>query len=224
MGTIKQGILGGFSGKVGTVVGSNWKSVHYMRALALKVGNPNTEKQQRQRNNFSTVIQFLKTFTPIIRIGYQQYAQKQSEFNAAMSYVIKHAIVNDAIDYTRALVSRGSLTTAADATASVEAGKVSYVWKNNSGTGNAEAGDTAILLAYNKDKREAVYTIKAATRSEAKAELTLPAGWSGNALALYLGFYNDKSVANSICLKNDDAGSTIPDSGAGGDENENPLG
>lgn len=30
MGTIKQGILGGFSGKVGTVVGSTWKSVHYM--------------------------------------------------------------------------------------------------------------------------------------------------------------------------------------------------
>ena len=28
MGTIKQGILGGFSGKVGTVVGSTWKSVH----------------------------------------------------------------------------------------------------------------------------------------------------------------------------------------------------
>lgn len=26
MGTIKQGILGGFSGKVGTVVGSTWKS------------------------------------------------------------------------------------------------------------------------------------------------------------------------------------------------------
>lgn len=36
MGTIKQGILGGFSGKVGTVVGSTWKSVHYMRALAGK--------------------------------------------------------------------------------------------------------------------------------------------------------------------------------------------
>ena len=35
MGTIKQGILGGFSGKVGTVVGSTWKSVHYMRALAV---------------------------------------------------------------------------------------------------------------------------------------------------------------------------------------------
>ena len=31
MGTIKQGILGGFSGKVGTVVGSSWKGISYMR-------------------------------------------------------------------------------------------------------------------------------------------------------------------------------------------------
>jgi hypothetical protein len=30
MGTIKQGILGGFSGKVGTVVGGTWKGIHYM--------------------------------------------------------------------------------------------------------------------------------------------------------------------------------------------------
>jgi len=27
MGTIKKGILGGFSGKVGTVVGSSWKGI-----------------------------------------------------------------------------------------------------------------------------------------------------------------------------------------------------
>ena len=43
MGTIKQGILGGFSGKVGTVVGSTWKSVHYMRALAVSFSDPRPE-------------------------------------------------------------------------------------------------------------------------------------------------------------------------------------
>ena len=31
MGTIKKGILGGFSGKVGTVVGASWKGISYMR-------------------------------------------------------------------------------------------------------------------------------------------------------------------------------------------------
>lgn len=89
MGTIKQGILGGFSGRVGTVVGSTWKSVHYMRALAVSVNNPNTEKQQSQRNKFSTALNFLKTMTPFVRIGYKNYTKDQSAFNAAMSYILK---------------------------------------------------------------------------------------------------------------------------------------
>ena len=34
MGTINQGILGGFSGKVGTVIGGSWKGITYMRGIA----------------------------------------------------------------------------------------------------------------------------------------------------------------------------------------------
>jgi len=33
MGTIKKGILGGFSGKVGTVIGGVWKGIEYMRSI-----------------------------------------------------------------------------------------------------------------------------------------------------------------------------------------------
>ena len=60
MGTIKQGILGGFSGKVGTVVGGNWKGISYMRALAQNVKNPRTDAQMNQRSKFALAIAFLK--------------------------------------------------------------------------------------------------------------------------------------------------------------------
>ncbi len=32
MGTISKGILGGFSGTVGTVIGGSWKGIEYMRS------------------------------------------------------------------------------------------------------------------------------------------------------------------------------------------------
>ena len=48
MGIINQGILGGFSGKVGPIVGFRWKSNYYIRARAAKVSNPRTPKQQEQ--------------------------------------------------------------------------------------------------------------------------------------------------------------------------------
>ena len=44
MGIINQGILGGFSGKVGPIVGFRWKSNYYIRARAAKVSNPRTPK------------------------------------------------------------------------------------------------------------------------------------------------------------------------------------
>ena len=34
MGKIKQGILGGFQGKVGTVIGASWNGIAYMRGIA----------------------------------------------------------------------------------------------------------------------------------------------------------------------------------------------
>ena len=49
MGIINQGILGGFSGKVGPIVGFHWKSKYYIRARAAKVSNPRTPKQQAER-------------------------------------------------------------------------------------------------------------------------------------------------------------------------------
>lgn len=240
MGRIKQGILGGFSGRVGTVVGSNWKSVHYMRALAVNVKDSNTEKQQCQRNKFLMALNFLKTITPFVRTGYQNYTQDQSAFNAAMSYVLKNAVkgcgANTSIDYNKVLVARGSLTTAKDATVTVAGNKASYVWTDNSGAGDAKATDNALLLAYNKNKGEAVYTTSSATRAQAKAELVLPTDWSDDALALYLSFCSTDSrdVANSVCLKNDavsgDSGDNNPDQGGSGDggsdgdQGENPLG
>lgn len=55
MAKIKQGILGGFSGKVANVVGTSWKGRAVMKSQPLSVSNPKTEAQVGQRNKFSKV-------------------------------------------------------------------------------------------------------------------------------------------------------------------------
>ena len=52
MGKIKQGILGGFRGKVGTVIGASWNGIAYMRGLAQSHKNPKTAAQMTQRAFF----------------------------------------------------------------------------------------------------------------------------------------------------------------------------
>lgn len=229
MGKIMQGILGGFSGKVGTVVGSNWKSISYIRSIATSVANPRTEKQQCQRGKFKKAVYFLKTATPFIQIGYRNLAYRQTAFNAAMSYMLKYAVTGcgeqAAIDFEKALLAQGSLTATTDATAQVEAGKITFTWTDNSNTGNAAATDKVMVLAYNKDRQETVYDTVAATRGDTTAELPLPAAWADEALAVYLAFYseNGQLVSNSLCLKND-ALTTTPEEPGGEDDDELPLG
>ena len=55
MGKIKQGILGGFKGKVGTVIGSSWNGISYMKGQAQSVRNPKTPAQMIQRDFFKEV-------------------------------------------------------------------------------------------------------------------------------------------------------------------------
>src|SRR5574344_1743093 len=139
MGTIKQGILGGFSGKVGTVIGGSWKGISYMRSQAQNIKNPRTEAQMEQRSKFALTLSFLKPITSYLRVGYKTYANKQTEFNAAMSYICLNAITGTyptyALDFSLALVSRGNLTPAAHAAAIAASGKVTLLWNDNSGVG-----------------------------------------------------------------------------------------
>ena len=133
MGTIKKGILGGFSGKVGNVVGASWKSIAYIRSLPSSVRNPRTEKQRTQRSKFALVAKFVKSILPVIRVGFKQSAGPvNSAFSAAVSYNILHAVKGTypgfEIDYPKVVVARGALYIANHMTAAPEAGSLNFVW------------------------------------------------------------------------------------------------
>ena len=63
MGKIKQGILGGFRGKVGTVIGASWNGISYMRGLAQSHKNPKTAAQTTQRSFFKEVLDIASQFS-----------------------------------------------------------------------------------------------------------------------------------------------------------------
>lgn len=141
MGKINQGILGGFSGKVGNVIGGNWKGIDYMRIKPSNVANPKTEGQLDQRSKFVTVLEFLQPMKDFIKVGFKDYATKKTQFNSAMSYNLKNAIAGTypdySIDYQSALVSRGGLAAALNPSVSGGIDQVDFTWDDNSADGNA---------------------------------------------------------------------------------------
>jgi len=193
MATIKQGILGGLSGKVGNVVGGSWKGISYLRALPTHVNDANSIGQRTARIKLSLVMHFLKTCTPLVRIGFNGYAVKMSAFNAATSYNYHHGVSGEypdfELDYPGVLVARGNLTGGDNvACSSPEAGKVALTWIDNSGTGIALPGDTAMILVYNPVRNRSVYLLQGNTRSDGAGEVNLPAEFSGDEVHCYLAF------------------------------------
>lgn len=207
MGKISQGILGGLSGKVGNVVGGNWKGIDYIRIKPSSVANPRTEGQVNQRTKFATTLSFLQANKAFIKVGYKSFANKRTEFNAAMSYILNNAITGTApnfmIDYANALISRGSLSGVLNGAVDITtAGEATFSWGDNSAEGNANITDKAMVLVYNPSKKESMYTLTGANRTVGSQTITLPNTYSGDDVELFMAFVseNGSQVSNSFYL------------------------
>ena len=204
MATLKNGLSGGFSGKVGNIIGSSCRGVEYIKSVPTKMTNPRTKGQTRQRSNFVVTQSFLRTFIPIIRIGFQEYAvDGKSAFNAAMSYNmingIKAGVMGSELDYKNILISRGPLYCSSTINAKVKDYKLLLEW-DSVNSENANPHDKLMVLAYNSAKAESVYDINAGRRRDASTFIELPLNWSGDIIETYVAFKNMLStmVSNSL--------------------------
>ncbi|WP_010663488.1 DUF6266 family protein [Marinilabilia salmonicolor] len=191
MGTTKKGILGNFYGKVGTVIGSKWKGIKYMRSLPDPSSKPPTNRQLNQREKFRQATAFLQPLGPVLRIGFRTQQQKQTPINAALSDLLINAMEGEApafaINYERLKIAKGNLTGARDASTNLEDSSINFSWHDNSGEGDAHAEDDALVVAVS-DTAAPLMAIGAVSRSNAAASLTVPQGTSGSIFHCYLAF------------------------------------
>lgn len=206
MGEIKQGILGPFSGKVGTVVGSIRKGHGYMRALAPSKKDAKTVAQLTQRMKFSMAHQLLKPVLPYLRVGLRGYTDIQTPYNAATSYAVRVCIVGKypalGFDPSKLVLSEGSLEGVETHSATVSNNVVSFTWADNSDDTSAYMDDFAMPLVYNFTKCKAVYSTDKVSRIDTKASLTIPASWKNDKLSCYIAFASveNNAVSDTIYI------------------------
>lgn len=205
MGTIIKGILGGFSGKVGTVVGASWKGVDYMRSLPKKSSKPATQAQKDVRFKFGIITEFLSAINALVRVGFQSYKNEMTPLNAAVSQNIKEAVggvsPNFEIDFTKIVYSRGDLATPWLPSALPEPGAVlTFNWDAGADSPLSHDDDQATVVVYNPDKKQFVYLQNAALRSDLQYELQLPLDYSTDEVQCYMSFVSadGKAVSSSI--------------------------
>ena len=204
MGIILKGILGGFSGKVGTVVGGNWKGIDYMRSLSSSTPSSFSPAQLSQQHKFRVAVNFLQTMTGLLAVTFKDYAIKMSGFNNALRYTLKNAVSGvypaTVINYNMALISRGDLPNAiAPAAAAAAGSNVQFTWSNNAGIGKAAPNDQAILVAYCEALNQTIYLTANAYRNTGSATLNL-LPFAGRSVHTWLAFVSNdgKDLTNSV--------------------------
>lgn len=199
MATNEKGILGGFSGKVGTVAGGSWNGIDYMRGNPTHISNPRTVAQQDQRAKMSAVIKFLSPLKDFLRLGFKSKAIKMSAFNAATSYNLAHAVIGNfpdyEIDFSKVMVSQGKLPGAVNpGIISTASGQIKFTWDDNSLDLNASPDDRAIFLVYNPQKESTVTSFGGSFRTSGSQTIDLPENMEGDEVVCYISFQNARQT------------------------------
>lgn len=159
MATIKQGILGAFSGKVGSVVGSSWKGIPVMKSLPPSVANPKTAGQVLQRGKMGQCVAFSSpVLADVIKPLNDRFASRMSGFNLFTQRNISEFGEDGIVDPTTLKLSpRGNSAQLVDAIAAernIQTGKVklSITTTSIAGSGKALQSDKPYAVFYNYDR------------------------------------------------------------------------
>jgi hypothetical protein len=202
MGKINAGILGGFSGNVGNVVGSSWKGIAYMKRLPASVANPRTAGQVAQRLKMSTIVlltQFI--LNAWVRPLCNGTTPKMSGFNWFVKHNIPFVSSAGVVDDASFVPCNGPMAGTPITSAINAAGTVTVVFPNTLDGEYQSANDIAYVLVIDGVSKQA-HATHGALRSTGTIAIVLPAAMAGNTATstLYLAFKGNEPLIRPVMV------------------------
>lgn len=208
MGVIRLGANGGFRGKAGSVIGSSWKSIDYIKGLYKKRTKPASEEQLEQQARFRTIARFLMPAARMLNVGFSQVtAEKMTPINVALQYNIKEAVVGAypdfELDYSKIRIAVGSFQGGGTVTAQAEDGELQVSWSvERSDFHGTELDDLVHIMAYQPAADEFFVPNEPALRGDGEVAIEVPQHLLGDKAHAWL-FFTDrkmKKVSRSVYL------------------------
>ena len=203
MAIIKNGILGGVSGKAGPVVGSSWKRIYILKTRSKK----KIKKKDLLPQHFKIgmMSKFLHPFLKEIRIGFNNFKQKDSQYNRAMSYNLHRAVKGTfpdfVVDYPNIKFSRGDRETAWSGKAVLlEDNHVKISWEIPETVKLKIVGNDLVrVMMYAEDKRKGTTFDDMAIRRDLEITFHIAAYFEGCRMQIWLFFVSPdrKSVSDT---------------------------
>ena len=181
MGVIKQGILGGFKGKVGSVIGTSWKGKAVMKSMPLSVANPRTAGQVLQRNKFKTIVELASgILASIVKPLWDRFASGMSGYNAFVSANCDAVLPNSSLDYNKLVIAKGKMLAPVNVTRVLSGTTCTFGVTHPVGDRFALPTDNIFVLAYSDADSKVIFAGQAVgqrgSSAGASATFTVPVG------------------------------------------------
>lgn len=201
MGKIDSGILSGFRGKVGTVVGYFRGEQCIIRVHKKTINASKSLASLTNQSKFSLALRLVKLLTEPFRRGYSGTAVPSLWFSKALGAIVKNATEGSypavSINYAKLPFSDGPGTTLVAFTGSVAANtrQLTLNWDSEDDYSDNAQNDKVVLIALNSVASKAWYTELPGKRLDQTAEVMIPESLGIGTIYLYA--YTVSSVLDS---------------------------
>ncbi|HWW42244.1 DUF6266 family protein [Pedobacter sp.] len=201
MARLINGILGAFSGVIGTVEGYMLKGALIIRSRKRKPTKAPSLKQLSCRMKLKLVNELLSSCTDFVKVGFAWSAKdkRYSAYNAAVAHQVKHALIgtypNLEIEYSQVRLTEGPLSNQGINPSVVRLGnELKFSWTPD--LTYPHGTDHVMLLAYVPRLHRSVYNLCGAKRNTGYEVLLLPTEFTGaGEIETYLSFITENGMA-----------------------------
>ncbi|GAA4777954.1 hypothetical protein GCM10023231_00490 [Olivibacter ginsenosidimutans] len=190
MAKFVNGANGTFSGKVGSVIGSSWRSIHYMRGLSKKRTKPFSEGQIAQQLRFSLMGRLLLPLRGLMEIGFANLDTSHATlFNLVMARnlpAVEGEYPDFSINYSQLQFSNGSLLQPRGVSVALASGILTLSWNPQTTPFNGKADDEVYTLLYDQEQQLFYTADTVVTRGEGQVEIPLDAESVGHTGEVWL--------------------------------------
>ncbi|MGG5578620.1 DUF6266 family protein [Myroides sp. C15-4] len=190
MGKMKNGLTGGFSGKVGTLVGSSVKGQNILRNAPKKSSKNPTAGQLSHRQKFTLVSSFLRPLNGLIKRHFGSAQKLKSKVNLALAYHLKEAVnqVEDGfvVNLSKVVISKGILQTIFVDTVAIVNKELTLTWSANLVFGSVNKTDVLTVVIYQKATESMFILEQVAERGAGECKVQLPASFEDTGYGIWI--------------------------------------
>ncbi|WP_410877739.1 DUF6266 family protein [Myroides sp. DW712] len=190
MGKMNNGLTGGFSGKVGTLVGSNVKGQSIIRNAPKKSSKKPTAGQLSHRQKFKLVSNFLRPLNGLIKRYFGSAQELKSNVNVALGYHLQEAVnqVEEGfvVNLSKVVISKGILQTIFVDTVTIVNKELTITWSANLVFGSVNKADVLTVVIYQKATQSMFILEQVAARGAGECKVQLPASFEDTGYGIWV--------------------------------------